>query len=110
MTTMMDKLVAALDAELARLTTDDMSVIGSCIVPLQNGTILYKGRIERPTLIRAVLTALKEPTEEMVAAAWWDHEEKGILAEEYSVSRCKGDPAHDTAGQVWQAMIEEAGK
>lgn len=101
MTTMMDKLVAALDAELARLTTDDMSVIGSCIVPLQNGTILYKGRIERPTLIRAVLTALKEPTEEVVSAGD-AQDEIGFFLGGY------GRAANATAH--WQAMIEEAGK
>lgn len=109
MTTMMDKLVAALKSEFARQDKDWSWMDdkrGHIEISEGVGSVLIDGQ----GIIRAILTALKEPTEEMVAAAWWDHEEKGILVEEYSVSRCKGDPAHDTAGQVWQAMIEEAGK
>lgn len=98
--TMMDKLVVALKSEFARQDKDWSWMDdkrGHIEISEGVGSVLIDGQ----GIIRAILTALKEPTEEMVAAGD-AQDEIGFFLGGY------GRAANATAH--WQAMIEEAGK
>ncbi len=98
MTTMMDKLVAASGSELERQAKTGFGAwVSEDHVSPDKSYPLVSGTIDMRALIRAILTALKEPTEEMVAAAPCETAEDG---QKYLGGLIP----------VWQAMIEEAGK
>lgn len=75
----------------------------------QNCTRL-DGEFDLVDLARAAIEAMREPTREMVAAAWYDFKDSpsGALVEESSVGRSPNDLKLDTAYEVWQAMIDAA--